>query len=529
MTVLKLALSACLILLFGVTYAEDMAIQGADITVTNEKFELWRDFLSQQKTFKKQKATGENVQQSMLEAVALAYILPEHYGALVSAAETRRLKQTVRDRHIRRQFQQHVLLPTVTISDQDIARAYAQQKQRFTRPPGVDILEIFLWAPKDFPELRERKAAQMEEIKAKVTDANSFRALAEQYSDATSAVSRGDVNVLFAERISQDLKDVLFTGQHGLRDVVATSRGYYLFYVLRFIPRRTGTLEEITPLLRKRLSAQKLQQVKSAVDKQLENKYAIQFLDLTKTAGDQTAYTFGERVVTLAECCPRYGKMDNQALTQAVHRAALTRAYEKELPAEALKTVEAESSMEFAYTLSRMIFDRLLEQELSASGCGQIRKQIAREMTFQPQALRWTFDLLIVKGREDPSMLDRLFRLRQQADASGLEGMCRALNGREIACDIVTYTDVPVAKAASLGPEIHRTLKKYLAPGELSKPMYVPDRQWYVIVHFKARDRDEETSQALRDRMAGQKARQTCAEILLKRLLKRHEIVFPVQ
>ncbi len=158
------------------------------------------------------------------------------------------------------------LTEDITVSDEEIAKIYNEQKASFVVPEMVHVRHIQISVEgKATAEERAKAKKRADEVLKKAVAPNSdFAALAKEYSDdKVSAGSAGDLGFIARDDVmDKAFGDAAFTAATGKvhNKVVETKFGYNIIKVESKKPSRTLELSEVSSYIKPRILQNKLKE-----------------------------------------------------------------------------------------------------------------------------------------------------------------------------------------------------------------------------------------------------------------------------
>jgi len=152
-------------------------------------------------------------------------------------------EQEYRD-NIRNQILQSKLInyevrSRIVIIEDDIKEYYQKEYTQEKGESGYHILQMgFTWRNTVTLEeagfdTKEEAREKAEEIRKRVLDGESFKGLAQSYSNLPSAADGGDIGLFKKEEMSEDMKDVILKMQPGeVSAIIETGRAFQFFKLL---------------------------------------------------------------------------------------------------------------------------------------------------------------------------------------------------------------------------------------------------------------------------------------------------------
>jgi len=214
--------------------------------ITDGELAAWTPFLEGKRELRDRLRKAEDPRQELLRTIAMIRLVPPEYGALVPGGELEAAERDLEYRQIRATYLAAVLKPRIEVTDDEIRQIFSEHRQNYQKAEAVQVLEIFKWAPRDLPELRQRRSAELESLKTRIESSGDFETAALERSDATSAYKEGRIGALYRDRVSGPLEAALFNARVGLTEVVASDEGLHLFYIIDRLPPRSNDLSDVT-------------------------------------------------------------------------------------------------------------------------------------------------------------------------------------------------------------------------------------------------------------------------------------------
>ncbi len=145
------------------------------------------------------------------------------------------------------QLDQQKMAASIGVSEQDLRRAYAEQRERFRIPERVKVRHILLkTADKPQPEVQAARK-KIEDLLKQVKGGADFAALAQKNSDDTaSAVKGGDIDWITRGQTVPEFEKAAFTLKPGeLSGVITTVYGFHILQVEQKELPHVRTFEEV--------------------------------------------------------------------------------------------------------------------------------------------------------------------------------------------------------------------------------------------------------------------------------------------
>lgn len=499
-------------------WAADPVVARTDtFDLSASDLERWTTFLSGRKDFRRQLRQAEDERLEILRAAAVTRIVLADYGELVRAEEQQSLQRDAADRAARRTYLRNVVGPQVVVEESEARNIFSTYGEGFRKARGVRAREIFLWAPADLEELRASRLARLKKIRETATTVEAFEEAAREYSDATGAYRGGSIGTVLEDRVQGNLRDVLFSVSQGLTEIAESQYGLYLFYVTRTSPAKENTFEDVAEGIYSRLRRQKLESLieSDAASLREQHGFAVLCGDAQST-GDQPVLRIDGREYTARE-------LDLEVVQpNRIESRGMATLYRNELRRRGIKPDPSGEDLAYQWELSRRILHRLVSRQLAAEDQHDTPPYDVRDPEVAVE--RWTFDLLTVNHATDPEIWFAVFRaLHELPGDASLDDLRRRLEQRYgLEANIRSFDNVLAPSAAGLGPEIHTTIKRRLAAGEMSKPLHLGDRNQVVVIALHGKTVDIEATRARVNRARDKKTSLAVQERLERELLRRH-------
>lgn len=420
---------------------------------------------------------------------------------LIPPERIKAITASVHFAEVDRIYRNEVLEPLSVVSEEEARAYFDAHRAGFQRPAGAKLLEIFLWAPEDLPELRADRRATLVEIRETAQSEEAFSAAAERLSDATSYQNGGRIGTIMADQVGGRLREVVDGGGSlGPTDVLSTPEGHYLFFVLSRVPPREANFAQVEERIANRLTREALETARLDEKKRLEERFAI---DLDPPVG-----LFSVGGTTYSRDTAGLGPdLEGSKLEKAAERRAFSIAREAELTTR--KIAVATPPEKLAMALYAAIYPVLLDARLKAAQVPQTTGGDVNRSDRPPRTIqRWDFEMLTLADDGGKDALFALMRIRHELEnRAPLEKVQELLQERfDLSAAVVRRTGVLAPDAAAMGPEIYRTLKHHLEIGEISRPLHIDNSHRFVMLRLDARTLDAEAG--LRERADRDRARE---------------------
>jgi len=488
--------------------------------ITEAELADWTPVLEGKRELRGRLRKAEDRREELLRVIAMIRLVPPEYGGLVPATELESAQRDLEARQVRTAYRDQVLRPQIEVTEEEIRQIFTEYRQNYQKPEAVRVLEIFKWAPPDLPDLRRQRTEEMESLRSKISDRESFEEAALAYSDATSAHKGGRIGTLNRDEVSGVLEEALFSGGYGLTEVVASGSGLYLFFVVDRLPPRANELSDVADGIEKSLVRQRLQRLMAENAARLKNEYGFRLVPANKTDDGQPRLRIGNEVLTAEQLGVSAG-LSEESKIKRIEQRGLTIIMKKELARRAVVPPPT-VPMETDWMRYRLAWRRVVVTELSRTPPG--RETLQDDAERPPNVERWSFDLIRVPAGEGAEAWDAAFRVcREIQPEAGLEPIRQRLaQDYGLVGELVKLRDVTSREAGPLGPEIHTTIKKILEPGEISQPLFLADRGEVVVIQLHSKRVDPEASAAAAQRRDRNRHRRAVEERLERDLLDRH-------
>jgi len=492
--------------------------------VTAADLDRWRPLLEERRDLRPHRFADQAARERrFVEEVALARVLLAHHAALLPAAEVDRMWVEQCARAVDDAYRGEVLAVRVAVDLEDARAVWAANRGASAGGEAAGVHEIFLWAPKDLPELRRERQQLLAELRSQVGSLEDFKRLASLHSDATSSIAGGSLGTIERAGVSPDLARVLFAGRTGSSEVVGTADGLYLFYVSRLIPARGERFEEVADRILERLRRDQLRALEAGELEALPARRDLELRSPDQVRADGIAYRLAGDEVGLDRLAVDPSALDDAELARRIARAAATDLRRREL--ERLGLCPADDQIErLEHAVAQRLLELLVRREWAARDHGPFLAAARASLAIEPRPERWSFDLLLVDAAARPRLIFDLFRLRHELGEGGslaaLSSRLRAELG--VAGELVEVRDRPVGELAGLGPEIFNTLRATDAPGPISKPLELRSEGQIAMVQMRDRRLDEAAAAAELGAAVENEARRRLAEEVRVGLLTAH-------
>lgn len=419
-------------------------------------------------------------------AVRIIETVVAEHRELIQSARINAITASVHFAEVDRIYRRKVLEPLSAVSESEVRAFFDAHRGSYQRPAGAKLLEVFLWAPENLPELRAARLALLREIQIEARDEEAFSAAAEKHSDATSYQNGGHIGTLMADQVEGRLREMILGDGIGPTEILSNAEGHYLFFVLSRMPRRERSFDEVAEQITNRLTREAFEVAQSDDNKRLEKRFSID-LDPKDGLFSVAGTTYSQDAAGLSS------GLSGSRFEEAAARRALAIAREAEL--ETLKIEVKTPPERLAMALYAAIYPVLLEARLEAAPALHSTGDNVDRSNKPPRTIqRWDFEMLTLADDGGQDTLFALLRIRHDLqNQSTLKEVRTLLQERfDLSAEVIRRTGMLAPDAAAMGPEIYRTLKHHLEIGEISRPLHLDDSHRFVMVRLTARTLDAE-------------------------------------
>ena len=216
---------------------ESLALEGTIVTPAqveedyrkrNEKIKIAYMLISPDKFAGKVTATPEEIEANFKQYKA-TYTIPEKRDYLIY------------------QIDQPKIAASISVSDQDLRRAYNEQRERYRIPERVRVRHILLKTADKPPADVQAARKKIEDLLKQVKAGADFAKLAQQNSDDTaSAVKGGDIDWITRGQTVPEFEKAAFTLKPGeISGVITTVYGFHILKVEEKELPHMKTFEEV--------------------------------------------------------------------------------------------------------------------------------------------------------------------------------------------------------------------------------------------------------------------------------------------
>ncbi len=400
-------------------------------------------------------------------------------------------KRLYRD-EVRRLFLKKVVAPRVAPSDAEVATAVRQSLADSAKPESIQLLEIFVWAPKDLPELRHDKKLMLEKLAPQLGTAKDFRKTAEHSSEATSAFKGGSIGTVYKNQIPEALWTTLAETESGLTPILENPTGLFQFFVIGRRPARRVDPDTLTPRLRRRMISNRVGDSLASILRGFHREFGVKITIPPPSSPHEVAAIIAEHDYTLLDLDLSPSDENRASVKEADIRRAIDALVMRRAVEKAGVQVQVPHFREVV-TLGKLVLERLVEAETRSPERIREVSRLAQKLKEAAAPRRiWSFEIVRISGVEGSERLFELFRIRHELGKTvtfeNLASQIHESTGLEVS--IESHTRVDDRKVAGLGPEIHQTLLLRSSEGELSRPLHLADLNEAVFVRLLATAED---------------------------------------
>ena len=160
--------------------------------------------------------------------------------------------------------QQVEVLGKISVSEEEVAKFYEENKNTFTTPPSVTLREILIAVPTTDKGINvaadDEAKAKIEDVRKRVVAGEPFAQLASQISDSGSKANGGLIGPISQNDLSPELQKQLAAMKPGdISPILRTPRGYQLIKLETSVGAKTKMLDEARAEVSDKLAEQKRQ------------------------------------------------------------------------------------------------------------------------------------------------------------------------------------------------------------------------------------------------------------------------------
>ncbi len=170
------------------------------------------------------------------------------------------------------------------VSDEEIAKFYNEQKERFLEPEMVQARHILVKVEAtDDAKAKDAKKAKIEDVRKQLVAGGDFAKLALANSDCPSKERGGDLGAFPRGQMVKEFEDAAF-GQatNAIGPVVETQFGFHIIQVMDHQAAKTNSLEEVKPRLAEHLKQKQQMEVFEKLIERLKKDTKIVQSDVVK-------------------------------------------------------------------------------------------------------------------------------------------------------------------------------------------------------------------------------------------------------
>lgn len=160
--------------------------------------------------------------------------------------------------------QQVEVMGKISVTEQEVAQFYEENKTSFRTPPQVTLREILIAVPESDKGINvaadDAARAKAEDVRKRVLAGEPFAQLASEISDSGSKANGGLIGPISRDDLSPDLQKQLAALKPGeLTPILRTPRGYQIIKLESSVGAKTRTLDEARAEVSDRVAATKRQ------------------------------------------------------------------------------------------------------------------------------------------------------------------------------------------------------------------------------------------------------------------------------
>jgi len=170
------------------------------------------------------------------------------------------------------------------VSDEEVAKFYNEQKERFLQPETVQARHILIKvdATEDAKAKADKKA-KIEDIRKQLVEGGDFAKLALANSDCPSKERGGDLGSFPRGQMVKEFEEAAFSqATNAIGPVVETQFGYHIIQVMEHQAAKTHSLEEVKPKLAEHLKQKQQMEVFEKLIERLKKETKIIQSDVLK-------------------------------------------------------------------------------------------------------------------------------------------------------------------------------------------------------------------------------------------------------
>jgi len=178
-------------------------------------------------------------------------------------------------------------VPTnVVVSDEEVVKFYAEQKESFVQPETVSARHILLKVEAgDTDAVKAEKKAKIEGLRKQLVEGADFAKLAKENSDCPSKERGGDLGSFPRGQMVKAFEDAAFSqATNAVGPVVETQFGYHIIQVTEHATGKTTELADVKDRLVEHLKQKKQMESFQVFIEKLKGQAKITFSELAKAA-----------------------------------------------------------------------------------------------------------------------------------------------------------------------------------------------------------------------------------------------------
>jgi peptidyl-prolyl cis-trans isomerase C len=172
------------------------------------------------------------------------------------------------------------------VSDEEVAKFYNEQKERFVQPEMVDARHILIKAEAtEEAKAKAEKKAKIEDLRKQLVEGGDFAKVALANSDCPSKERGGDLGAFPRGQMVKEFEEAAFSqATNAIGPVVETQFGFHIIQVISHQAAKTNSLEEVKPKLTEHLKQKQQMEVFEKLIERLKKETKIVQSDVLKQA-----------------------------------------------------------------------------------------------------------------------------------------------------------------------------------------------------------------------------------------------------
>ncbi|MEI8139347.1 MAG: peptidylprolyl isomerase [bacterium] len=172
------------------------------------------------------------------------------------------------------------------VTDEEIAKFYNEQKERFLQPETVQARHILIKLDAtDDAKAKEAKKAKIEALRKQLVEGADFTKIALANSDCPSKERGGDLGSFPRGQMVKEFEEAAFNqATNAIGPVVETQFGYHIIQVMEHETAKTNSLEEVKPKLAEHLKQKQQMEIFEKLIEKLKKNTKIIQSDVLKQA-----------------------------------------------------------------------------------------------------------------------------------------------------------------------------------------------------------------------------------------------------